>query len=64
MRWTNTIVLFALPIVFATQSSAAERLSGAEYFAATPAGQKKAEPGVGGTLVFDSASKKVLWRPT
>jgi len=31
----------------------------AEYFEATPAGQKKAETGVKGTLIFDANSKKV-----
>jgi len=49
----------ALLTVLATESVAAERFACAEYFAATPAGQKKAEAGVRGTLVFDPSSKKV-----
>jgi hypothetical protein len=49
----------ALLTVFAIESFAAERFACAEYFAATPAGQKKAEAGVKGTLVFDPNSKKV-----
>jgi hypothetical protein len=49
----------ALLTVFAIESFAAERFACSEYFAATPAGQKKAEAGVKGTLVFDPNSKKV-----
>jgi hypothetical protein len=45
--------------MFATESFAAERFACAEYFAATPAGQKKTEVGVKGTLIFDPNSKKV-----
>jgi hypothetical protein len=51
--------MMALLTVFATESIAAERFVCAEYFAATPAGQKKAEAGVRGTLIFDPSSKKV-----
>jgi hypothetical protein len=49
----------ALLTVLATESLATERFACAEYFTATPAGQKKAEAGVKGTLVFDPNSKKV-----
>jgi hypothetical protein len=59
MQWRNPVASFALLTVFVTQSIAAERFACAEYFAATSAGQKKAEPGVKGTLVFDAVSKKV-----
>jgi hypothetical protein len=59
MRWRNAIASMALLTVFATESFAAERFACAEYFAATPAGQKKAEAGVKGTLIFDPNSKKV-----
>jgi len=45
--------------MFATESFAAERFACAEYFPATPAGQKKAEAGVKGTLIFDPNSNKV-----
>jgi hypothetical protein len=44
--------------VFTTESFPAERFACAEYFAA-PAGQKKVEAGVKGTLVFDPNTKKV-----
>ena len=59
MQWRHAVASFVLLTVSATQSFAAERFACAEYFAATSAGQKKAEPGVKGTLVFDGASKKV-----
>jgi hypothetical protein len=59
MRWRNAVASMALLTVSATESIAAERFACAEYFAATAAGQKKAEPGVKGTLVFDPNSKKV-----
>src|SRR5260370_4905252 len=59
MRWRNAVASIALLIIFATKSFAAERFACAEYFAATPAGQKKAEAGVKGTLIFDQYSKKV-----
>ncbi len=59
MRWRNAVASMALLTVLATESVAAERFACAEYFAATPAGQKKAEAGVRGTLVFDPSSKKV-----
>lgn len=44
--------------VFETESFAAETFGCAECFAATPAGQKKVEAGVHGTLV-DPNSRKV-----
>jgi len=59
MRWRNAVASMALLTVFAAESFAAERFACAEYFAATPAGQKKAEAGVKGTLIFDPSSKKV-----
>jgi hypothetical protein len=59
MQWRNAVASMALLSVFATESFAAERFACAEYFAATPAGQKKAEAGVKGTLVFDPNSQKV-----
>lgn len=59
MQWKSAIVSVGLLTVLATESFGAERFTCAEYFAATPAGQKKAEPGVKGTLVFDENSKKV-----
>ncbi len=59
MQWRNAVASFALLTVLATQSFAAEKFACAEYFAATTTGQKKAEPGVKGTLVFDAVSKKV-----
>lgn len=59
MRRRSAVASLALLTVLATESFAAERFTCAEYFAATPAGQKKVEPGVKGTLVFDENSKKV-----
>jgi hypothetical protein len=59
MRWKNAVASTALVTIFATESFAAERFACAEYFAATPAGQKKAQAGVKGTLIFDENSKKV-----
>jgi len=59
MQWRNAVASMALLTVFATESFATEGFACAEYFAATPAGQKKAEAGVKGTLIFDPNSKKV-----
>jgi hypothetical protein len=59
MKWRNAVASMALLSVFATEAFAAEKFACAEYFRATPAGQKKAEAGVKGTLVFDPTSKKV-----
>src|SRR5882762_8326052 len=59
MKWRNAVASMALPTVFATASFAAERFACAEYFQATPAGQKKAKAGVKGTLILDANSKKV-----
>jgi len=59
MKWRNAVALMALLSVFATEALAAEKFACAEYFQATPAGQKKAEAGVKGTLIFDGNSKKV-----
>jgi hypothetical protein len=59
MKWRNAVASMALLSVFATEAFAAEKFACAEYFQATPAGQKKAEAGVKGTLIFDGNSKKV-----
>src|SRR5258708_6207784 len=59
MRWRNAVASMALLTIFATESFAAERFACAQYFRATPAGQKKAEAGLKGTLVFDPTSRKV-----
>jgi hypothetical protein len=59
MQWRKVVASIGLLTVFATESFAGDRFTCAEYFAATPAGQKKAEAGVNGTLVFDQNSKKV-----
>jgi hypothetical protein len=59
MKWRNAVASIALLSVFATEAFAAEKFACAEYFQATPAGQKKAEAGVKGTLIFDANSKKV-----
>jgi hypothetical protein len=59
MKWRNAVASMALVSVFATEAFAAEKFACAEYFQATPAGQKKAEAGVKGTLIFDGNSKKV-----
>ena len=59
MSWRNAFAVFALMAFLATNSSAADRFVSAEYFAATAAGQKRAEPGIKGTLVFDADSKEV-----
>ena len=59
MKWRNAVASMALLSVFAKESFAAEKFACAEYFQATPAGQKKAEAGVKGTLIFDANSKKV-----
>jgi hypothetical protein len=59
MSWRNAFAVFALATLLATNSSAADRFVSAEYFAATPAGQKRAEPGIKGTLIFDANSKRV-----
>jgi len=59
MQWRNTVASMALLTAFATESFAAEKFACAEYFRATPDGQKKAEAGVKGTLIFDPSSKKV-----
>jgi hypothetical protein len=59
MKWRNAVASMALLSVFATEAFAEEKFACAEYFQATPAGQKKAEAGVKGTLIFDGNSKKV-----
>src|SRR5260370_35163663 len=59
MKWKNAVASMALLSVFATEAFAAEKFACAEYFQATPAGQKKAEAGVKGTLIFDGNLKKV-----
>jgi len=59
MKWRNAVASMALLSVFATEAFAAEKFACAEYFQATRAGQKKAEAGVKGTLIFDGNSKKV-----
>ncbi len=59
MKWRNAVASMALLSVFATEAFAAEKFACAEYFQATRAGQKKAEAGVNGTLIFDGNSKKV-----
>lgn len=59
MKWKSAVASMALLTVLAAESFGAERFTCAEYFAATSPGQKKAEPGVKGTLVFDETSKKV-----
>jgi hypothetical protein len=59
MKWKIAVALMGFLSVVATESFAAERFTCAEYFQATPAGQKKAEAGVKGTLIFDANSKKV-----
>ena len=61
MQWRNVVASMALLTVFVTESFAADRFTCAEYFAATPAGQKKAEAGIKGTLVFDADTKKVVF---
>jgi len=53
MKWSKAVASMALLSVFATEAFAAEKFACAEYFQATPAGQKKAEAGVKGTLIFD-----------
>jgi hypothetical protein len=59
MKWRNAVASMALLSIFATEAFAAEKFACAEYFQATPTGQKKAEAGVKGTLIFDPNSKKV-----
>jgi hypothetical protein len=59
MKWKSAVASMALLSVFATEAFAAEKFACAEYFQATPAGQKKVEAGVKGTLIFDPSSKKV-----
>jgi hypothetical protein len=59
MKWKSAVASMALLSVFATEAFATDKFACAEYFQATPAGQKKAEAGVKGTLTFDASSKKV-----
>src|SRR5258708_23643390 len=59
MKWRNGIGWVALVRVCGREAFAGEKCACAEYFQATPAGHKKAEAGVEGTLIFDGNSKKV-----
>jgi hypothetical protein len=61
MLWRNSAVFVVCLAVMATESSAESRFTCAEYFRATAAGQKKAEPAIRGTLAFDTQNKSIMF---